>query len=165
MRAWIWAAGIGVMAGCAAPGPMAGKTYAIELTTSQWVSGYGGDLVPPLVEALRREGLSVTEAPDPDFLVNIRTEADVGQWVQQGGDQNWIYTVEVMVGLSPGAYVIPPDGTPAFGMRARLRTPDRDREDELACLIRLAARTAVARYQPEGQGVVDGQRCLRDARL
>ena len=81
--------------------------------------------------------------PGADIVVNIQTESDVGQWLGKGTNRVWTYTLSITVGLSPETYVIPFDGTPAFGVTARLKTPNPDREDELACLITLAARTAL----------------------
>ena len=70
----------------------------------------------------------------------------------------------ITVGISPAAYVIPEDQTPAFGVRADLLTPNPDRDDELACLIKLAARTALANYAPTGLFQTDGSSCLRAPR-
>ncbi len=57
--------------------------------------------------------------------------------------------------------MIPDDQTPAYGVRVHLLTPDRDREDELACLITLATRAAITNYQPEGLFRTAGAACLR----
>ncbi|MDU8910923.1 hypothetical protein [Aestuariicoccus sp. MJ-SS9] len=151
-----------MVASCgAATGGLDARTYVIELTSSQFVSGYGGDLVPPLVSALGRKGMRAVENQDAEVVVNIVTDMDVGQWMWRGDEQKWIYTVRIMVGISPVDYVIPEDGTPVFGVRVRLETPNPDREDELGCLIRLAARTAVEQYRPAGMIELDGQECLR----
>ena len=67
----------------------------------------------------------------------------------------------VTVGISPESYDIPYEGTPQFGAEVSLVTPNGDREDELACLITLAARTAIAQYQSKGLYKASGQECLR----
>jgi hypothetical protein len=145
----------------AGAGPLDGKRYMIELSSSQYGSGYGEYLVPPLADALAKTGLRAAREPPVDIIANVVTGSDVGRWVGAGGTREWLYTVTVTVGLSPEAYVIPPDGTPAFGVRARLVTPNPDREDELACLIRLAALTAVANWRPTGMLGTDGSACRR----
>ena len=145
-------------------GPLEGKTYIVELSSSQAASGYGAYLLPPLLAELAASGMKPwkTLGPGVDMVVNVVPESDVGRWVTRGGERLWLHTVSVTVGLSPETRVIPPDGTPDFGVRAVLVTPDPDREDELACLIRLATRTALARYR-QGGGVLrtDGSTCLR----
>jgi hypothetical protein len=161
MRTLIFAAAFTCAAATAVADPLDGKSYIIELSSSQFASGYGNDLVPPLVSVLADANLRSVTGPEADIVVNIVTDFDVGQWMGQGADRVWTYTVQITVGISPGAYVIPDDGTPAFGVRARLLTPDRDREDELACLIKLAARTAIANYAPTGLFQTDGEACLR----
>ena len=142
-------------------GPLDGKTYIIELSSSQSASGYADYLLPPLISALDRSRMNPASGPGADVVVNIITHTDVGQWLGEGADRAWIYTFDITIGISPEAYVIPLDGTPAFGIRARLLTPNSDREDELDCLIKLATRTAIANYQPDGVFQTDGSSCLR----
>jgi hypothetical protein len=43
-----------------------------------------------------------------------------------------------------------------------LMTPNPDRQDEMYCLIKLAARTALANYRPKGIFPVDGSSCQRN---
>jgi hypothetical protein len=147
--------------GPAAAAPLDGKSYIIELSSSQYSGGYGEYLVPPLVKALRKERLQQTTGTEADIVVNVLTASDVGQWMNTAEGRAWLYTVSVTVGVSPGTYTIPQDGTPAFGVRAELVTPNPDREDELSCLIGLAARTAIRNYPAEGVFTTDGQSCLR----
>lgn len=142
-------------------GPLDGKSYIIELSSSQYGSGYGNYLLPPLAKVMARSGLRAQNGPGADIVVNIQTDSDVGQWLGKGTNRVWTYTLSITVGLSPETYVIPYEGTPAFGVTARLKTPNPDREDELACLITLAARTALANYKPTGHFVTDGSSCLR----
>lgn len=142
-------------------GPLDGKTYILELTSNQNTSGYGEYLVPALAGALDRAGLRPGTGPGADVVVNIMPQSDVGQWVGTGAAREWLYTVDITVGISPESYVIPYEGTPVFGVRARLMTPNSDRTDELDCLTRLAVRTAVANYGKTGVLTTDGQSCLR----
>lgn len=150
--------------GSALAGPLSGKSYIVEMSSSQSASGYADYLLPPLLKELAASDLKPwkTLGPGADVVVNVVTGSDVGRWVDQGGEEVWLYTVSVTVGLSPESYVIPYEGTPDFGIRADLLTPNPDREDELACLIRLATRTALANYR-QGGGVLrtDGSACLR----
>lgn len=141
--------------------PLDGKSYIIELSSSQYDSGYGEYLVPPLTKALRPSGMTAKNGPGADMVVNVVPESDVGKWVKTASGKQWLYTLSVTVGISPGETSLPYDGTPVFGVRASLLTPNADREDELSCLIGLAARTAVANYRPKGIVAVDGSSCLR----
>ena len=158
-----------IVMGLAAPAPPAaadtlrGKSYIIELSSSQYASGYGEYLLPPLLSVLDRSGMLAKNGPGADVVVNIVTDSDVGRWTGAGAGREWIYTISATVGLSPESHVIPPDGTPAFGIRAVLETPNPDRQDEWDCLIALAARTAIANADPGKTGVrrTDGQSCLR----
>lgn len=145
----------------ATAGPLDGKTYIIELSSPQFSSGYGEILVPPLADALDAAGLRQKGGPGADVVVNIVTEADVGQWMGTGDAREWIYTVDIMVGISPESYIIPYEGTPVLGVKARLLTPNSDRLDELECLTRLATRTVVANYGKTGILRTDGSSCLR----
>lgn len=142
-------------------GPLSGKTYVVEVSSSQSSSGYAEFLLPPLLAELDRSDLGPSKGPDADVVVNIVTEADVGRWIGTGSGREWIYTVRITVGVSPASTNLPLDGTPVYGVTAVLRTPDSDRMDELACLTRLAARTALRNYRPTGLFQTDGQSCLR----
>ena len=166
MKSLILALACVIAASGSTAGPLHGKRYVIELTTSQFASGYGAYLVPPLVDALAAGGLEVTSDADADadVVVNVVTDRDNGQWIERENDFAWMYTVMITVGISPAGYVIPEDQTPAFGVRAVLLTPNPDRDDELACLIKLAARTALAHYAPTGVFQTDGSSCLRARR-
>lgn len=140
---------------------LAGRTYIVELSSSQSASGYGEYLLPPLLKALARSPMKPAKGPEADVVVNIVTGSDVGQWVGTGAAREWLYTISVTIGISPAETVLPPDGTPVFGARAELRTPNPDRADEMACLIGLATRTAWQNYRPEGLVRVDGSACGR----
>lgn len=141
--------------------PLDGKTYIIELSSTQYSSGYGEYLLPPLAKAMRHSGMTAKNGPGADVVVNVVPESDVGQWVKTASGKEWLYTLTATVGISPGETSLPYDGTPVYGVRASLLTPNADRDDELACLIGLAARTAVANYRPKGILKVDGQSCQR----
>ena len=141
--------------------PLDGKSYMIDLTSSQLDSGYADYLLPPLLDTLARSRMTPARRPPADVIVTIATASDVGRWMATGAGRAWIHTMTVTVGISPEAYPIPIDRTPAFGVRARLLTPNPDREDELDCMIRLATRTAIANYRPAGLFETDGASCLR----
>lgn len=160
-RGYIAAALAALCAPGAEAGPLDGKSYIIELSSSQYASGYGDYLVPPLARAMAASGLRARKGPGADVVVNVVVNSDIGAWRDFRGQREWIYEVAVTVGLSPESYVIPFDGTPVFGVTALLETPNADREDELDCLITLAARTALANYRAEGHLRTDGSSCLR----
>lgn len=142
-------------------GGLEGKSYIIEMSSSQYSSGYADYLVPPLAAALAKSAMKPLKGPGADVAVNVVTHSDVGQWIGEGEGRQWLYTVSITVGISPGDYQIPVDGTPQFGVRASLMTPNGDRGDEMACLIGLAAGQAIARYRPAGMIEIDGKACLR----
>jgi hypothetical protein len=149
------------LTGPAAAGPLDGKRYIIELTSSPHSSGYGEFLVAPLDRALRRAGLRPANGPGADVVVNAVPTSDTGRWTGTGDARTWTYRIQITVGISPEDHVLPRDGTPLFGVRATLDTPNPDRADELACLVALATRTAVANWRPRGLLTTDGQSCLR----
>lgn len=144
-------------------GPLSGKSYIVELSSSQSASGYGDYLLPPLLKALEASDLKpwTTLGPGADVVVNVVTGSDVGQWVKQGDQKVWLYTISATIGVSPESYVLPYDGTPAFGVTVRLVTPNPDRVDEMDCLIDMGVKVALRDYQPTGALVVDGQACAR----
>lgn len=145
----------------AAADPLAGKSYIIQLSSTQYSSGYGEYLLPPLAAVMQRSGLKAKNGPGADFVVNVEPDSDVGRWVGTGENRVWLYTISATVGISPESYEIPYEGTPAFGITATLQTPNPDREDEMACLIQLAARTALKNYRPTGIFKTDGSSCAR----
>lgn len=142
-------------------GSLVGKTYIIEMSSSQSASGYAEYLVPPMVRALDAAGLKSKNGPGADLVVNLVTNSDVGQWIKTKSGREWIYTVRITAGISRPSYSIPYEGTPEFGAELTLLTPNSDREDELACMIRLAVKTAIAHYKPVGRYKASGQQCLR----
>lgn len=142
--------------------------FIIQLTSSQFVSGFGEYLVPPLLKAFRKTGMRYTGGPDaggpePDFAATVETGSDVGKWYDRGEARVWLYQRAVTVGLSPADMDIEPQGrlAPAFSVTVKLITPNPDRVDELNCLIALATRELAARYRPRGHVVVNGQGCAR----
>lgn len=138
-----------------------GNKYIIQMSSSQMDSGYANYLVPPLAAVFDKAGFQAMRGPGADFVVNIITHSDVGQWMTTTNGREWMYTVTITVGISPESYDIPHEGTPEFGVAASLVTPNGDREDELDCLIRFAARNAIEKYQPAGLIRISGQACLR----
>ena len=141
--------------------PLAARKYIIQMSSSQVSSGYADYLVPPLAKVFNDAGFEAMRGPGADIVVNIQTSSDVGQWMTTANGKEWMYTVKITVGISPENYDIPYEGTPQFGAEVSLVTPNGDREDELACLITLAAKTAIAHYQLKGLDKVSGQACLR----
>lgn len=150
-----------LLASQAAADPLAGKSYIIELSSTQSSSGYGEYLLPPLLKVMQHSGLKAQNGPGADLVINIKPESDVGAWVGAGENRVWLYTISVTVGISPESYMIPLDGTPVFGITTSLQTPNPDRQDEMDCLITLAARTALKNYRPTGMFKTDGSTCLR----
>ena len=120
----------------AAADPLSGKSFIIEMSSSQAASGYGDYLLPPLMKALDHSDLKpwTSLGPGADVVVNVVTESDVGRWVKTDAGRVWIYTIAVTIGISPEGYVIPFEGTPAYGVRAVLETPNPDRQDKMDCL-------------------------------
>lgn len=147
--------------GVHAASPLDGKTYIIQISSSQSASGYADYLLPPLARAIAKAGLTPKGGPGADVVFNVVTQSDVGQWMKTANGREWLYTLTVTTGISPESYAIPYEGTPQFGVAATLVTPDSDREDELACLIELATREAIARYRSKGIVKISGQSCLR----
>jgi len=139
------------------------KTYIIQLTGSQYASGYGAYLVPPLQKALRKTGMKSYGGPGADYAATVEPKSDVGAWYGEGEARQWLYQSTVTVGLSPADIDIEPEGrlSPSFSVTARLMTPNADREDELECLIVLATRELAARYRPKGHVTVNGAGCAR----
>lgn len=161
MKTLATAAALACLASAALSGPLTGKTYIIELVSTHQGSGYAEFLIPPFAAALDSNGMRPANGPGADYVVNILTDSDVGRWTGTGAARAWTYTVTITVGISPEPYTLPLDGTPAFGVRATLLTPNPDREDELKCLVKLTTRTAVTNYRPTGMYRVDGHSCLR----
>jgi hypothetical protein len=145
-----------------AASPLQGKNYIIHVSSTQSDSGYAAYLLPPMARAITRAGLKPAKrGPGAELVFNVVTHSDVGQWMEVASGREWLYTVTITIGISPESYVIPYEGTPQFGVAVSLITPNGDREDELACLIELATREAIARYQPKGLIKLSGQACLR----
>ena len=147
--------------------PRSGKLM-IQLTSSQFASGFGEYLVPPLVEAFQKTGMTYAYDSDADFAATVETGADVGKWYKADNAadvaQVWLYERTVTVGLSPAEIDIEPYGrlAPSFSVTVKLLTPDQDRVDELNCLIALATRELAARYKAKGNVLVDGRSCSRE---
>ncbi|MCX7888386.1 MAG: hypothetical protein N2422_01495 [Rhodobacteraceae bacterium] len=140
-----------------------GATYIIQLTSSQYASGLGEFLVPPLTRAFGRTSLTYRGGPGADLVATVEHSYDSGSWHGTGAGRIWLHDTAVTVGLSPADMDVEPEGrlSPAFSVSARLLTPDADREDEIVCLIGLAVRELARRYRPEGHVTVDGSGCAR----
>jgi hypothetical protein len=141
----------------------AGRSYIVQLTSTQATSGFGEYLVPPLTRAFRKAGLRYDGSPSADFAATVETGSDVGAWYGKGAARAWLYDRTVTVGLSPASDPIDIAGrlVPAFAVTVHLRTPNPDRVDELECLIALATAELAARYRPRGKVAVNGQSCAR----
>ncbi len=139
----------------------------IQLTSSQLVSGFGEHLVPPLLEAFQKTGMTYAYDSDADFAASVETGSDVGRWYETDEEEVvaevWLYERFVTVGLSPAEVDIEPHGklAPSFPVTVKLVTPDQDRVDELNCLIALATRELAARYRAKAHVLVDGSSCAR----
>ncbi|MDJ0822151.1 MAG: hypothetical protein QNJ09_10145 [Paracoccaceae bacterium] len=141
-----------------------GSSFIIQLTSSQFVSGFGDYLVPPLLRAFRKTGMRYNGRANVDYAATVQTDSDVGKWVAaEDGSSVWIYRRSVTVGLSPADVNIEPKGVlrPWFAVKVVLDTPDQDRVDELNCLIALATAELAYRYKLKGLVKVNGSSCLR----
>jgi len=138
-------------------------SYIIQLTSSQYSSGFGEYLVPPLDKAFRKTGMRYKGGPGADFAATVETGSDVGKWYGEGDAATWLYERFVTVGLTPADIDVEPEGrlTPRFSVTVRLVTPNEDRVDELNCLIALATRELSFRYRPAGHVTVNGTSCAR----
>lgn len=139
------------------------KSYIIQLTSSQYSSGLGEYLIPPLTKAMRKTGMRYEGGPGAVYAATVEIGSDVGAWYGEGDAQEWLYQSTATVGLSPADVDIEPEGrlSPSFSVTAQLLTPNADREDEMACLIALATREMAARYVPRGHVTVNGAGCAR----
>ncbi|MFM2356894.1 MAG: hypothetical protein RLZZ528_2630 [Pseudomonadota bacterium] len=152
---------VGLVAQAADDGFPKGKSFVIELTSTQASSGLGEYLVPPLHSGMTAAGLRYDGGPGADYVATVEPSSDVGSWHQVGGEQVWLYLQSVTVGLSPASMDVVPEGrlAPAFAVRVELLTDNADRDDQLECLIRLGVRVLRQAYRPEGAVRVDGSRC------
>ena len=140
-----------------------GATFIIQLTGSQYASGLGQYLLPPLSKAFAKTSLRYEGGPGADYAATVEHTYDVGSWHDVKGGKVWLYDTAVTVGLTPAAVDAEPGGklSPAFSVSARLLTEDADRVDELNCLIALAVGELALRYRRTGHVTVNGARCGR----
>jgi hypothetical protein len=140
-----------------------GGSYIIQLTSSQYASGLGEYLVPPLEKAFRQTGMRYEGGPEAQFAATVETKSDVGSWYGTGDAKVWLYERSITVGLTPAEVDVEPEGklSPSFSVTVRMLTPDADRVDEMNCLIALATRELSARYKPRGHVLVNGSGCAR----
>ncbi|HQU68707.1 MAG TPA: hypothetical protein PLI43_11000 [Albidovulum sp.] len=138
-------------------------SFIIQLTSSQYSSGFGEYLVPPLNEAFRKTGMRYEGGPGADFAATIESGSDVGKWYGDGDAAKWLYERFVTVGLTPSDVDVEPEGrlAPRFSVTVQLITPNEDRVDELDCLIALATRELSFRYRAAGHVTVNGKGCAR----
>lgn len=140
-----------------------GRSFIIQLTSSQYSSGLGDYLVPPLEKAMLKTGLKYRGDAGAEFAATVESRSDVGKWYGTGDERKWLYERLVTVGLSPADVDVEPEGklSPSFSVTVKLITPNEDRVDELDCLVALATRDLAARYVPKGNVLVNGQSCAR----
>jgi hypothetical protein len=138
-------------------------SYIIQMTSSQYASGFAEYLVPPLQKAFRKTGMRYAGGPDAQYAATVETGSDVGRWYGTGGEAKWLYERFVTVGLSPADADVEPQGrlSPYYSVTAKLVTPNADRVDELNCLIALVTRELAIRYVPKGHVTVNGASCAR----
>jgi hypothetical protein len=138
-------------------------SYIIQMSSSQYASGFAEYLVPPLRTAFRKTGMRYTGGSAAQYAATVETGSDVGRWYETGAGAKWLYERFVTVGLSPAEADIEPQGklSPHYSVTAKLVTPNEDRVDELNCLIALATRELAARYVPKGHVTVNGASCAR----
>lgn len=138
-------------------------SFIIQLTSSQYASGMGEYLVPPLQKAFRKTGMRYEGGPGAGFAATVESGSDVGKWYGTSDAATWLYERRVTVGLSPASIDIEPEGrlNPSFSVTAVILTPNEDRVDELDCLIALATRELSLRYKPTGHVTIDGKGCAR----
>lgn len=139
-------------------------SFIIQLTSSQYASGLGEYLVPPLLRAFRKTGMRYLGGPGAGFAATVESRSDVGEWYGAGDARQWLYARRVTVGLSPADVDVEPEGrlSPSFAVTALVITPNEDRVDELECLIALATRELSFRYRAVGHVTVDGRGCARN---
>lgn len=142
-----------------AEGPPIGHTYVVMMTRSQIAAGLPRHLLPPLTDALDRAGLKNARGPTAEWVVTVETSADRGDWLGVGESRRWRHNSTVSVGFARNEGFPRKPGTPTFTVDARVVTANPDRPDEYRCLVDLAVKTAMKRWQPQGRIAVHGIEC------
>lgn len=136
-----------------------GRSYVVMMTGSQISSGLARHLVPPLVDALDRAGMTNAKGPSAEWVVSVESSADHGAWLGSGESRRWRHKRTVSVTFAPNEGFPRKAETSTFTVDARVVTADTDRADEFRCLVDLAVKTAMARWKASGHVAVDGIAC------
>lgn len=143
----------------AAEGAPKGRGYVVMMTQSQISSGLARHLVPPMVDALDRAGMTNAKGPSAEWVVSVESSADHGAWLGSGESRRWRYKRTVSVTFAPNEGFPRKAETATFTVDARVVTANEDRPDEFRCLVDLAVKTAMARWKTSGRVAVDGVAC------
>lgn len=157
------AAGLSAVAGdhARAEAPPIGRTYVVMMTQPQIASGHVRHLLPPLTDALDRAGLKNGKGPSAEWVVTVETSADPGAWLGKGESRRWRHNSTVSVGFARNEGFPRKPDIQTFTVDARVVTANPDRPDEYRCLVDLAVKTAMKRWQPKGRIAVQGVECER----
>jgi hypothetical protein len=136
-----------------------GRSYVVMMTQSQISSGLARHLVPPMVEALDRAGMTNAQGPSAEWVVSVDDGSDHGVWLGSGESRRWRYTRTVSVTFAPNRGFPRKADTPTFTVDARVVTADADRVNEFRCLLDLAVKTAMTRWKASGRVAVAGVAC------
>lgn len=145
-------------AGAAAGGPQ-GRSYVVMMTQSQISSGLVRDLLPPMIDALDRAGMTNAQGPSAEWVVSVESSFDHGAWLGSGESRRWRHTRTVSVTFAPNEGFPRRSATPTFTVDARVVTADTDRADEFRCLVDLAVKTAMKQWKASGRVPVAGVAC------
>lgn len=145
----------------AADGAPIGRSYVVMMTQPQIASGTARHLVPPLVDALDRAGLKNAKGPTAEWVVSLEKSADEGKWLGSGESRRWRHTATVSIAFAANRGFPRAPDVPTFTVDARVVTADPDRPDEFRCLVDLAVKTAMNRWQASGRIEVRGTECER----
>lgn len=136
-----------------------GRSYVVMMTQSQISSGLVRDLLPPMVDALDRNGMTNARGPSAEWVVSVDGSFDHGAWLGSGESRRWRHTRTVSVTFAPNEGFPRKATTSTFTVDARVVTADTDRMDEFRCLVDLAVKTAMTQWKPSGRVAVAGVAC------
>jgi hypothetical protein len=145
--------------GGAAEGGPKGRSYVVMMTQTQISSGLARHLVPPMVDALDRAGMTNAKGPGAEWVVSVESSADHGAWLGSGESRRWRHVRTVSVTFAPNEGFPRKAETSTFTVDARVVTADPDRTDEFRCLVDLAVKTAMTRWKKSGRVAVQGVAC------
>jgi hypothetical protein len=145
--------------GGAAEGGPRGRSYVVMMTQSQISSGIARYLVPPMVEALDRAGMTNAKGPSAEWVVSVESSSDHGAWLGSGESRRWRYKRTVSVTFAPNEGFPRKAETSTFTVDARVVTANEDRPDEFRCLVDLAVKAAMVGWKKSGRIAIDGVAC------